>query len=878
MNITTSGKQQPAIANALKRARPSFGCQQEEEESIGHGNRPRSRKRKQQSSDNSDPFSGIFTRSKEQIYLHRHRSGYARADSVRNRHLIQSRIAAASDKPVVVSQKLSNVVAVDHVLPVKDLRARRVFSPSTVSDEVVSVGMVDLGADLDVQKMISVSDDAVCGDLGVLDSVVDDLRAGSENVADGSSIREDDVMEGDEFVQMTPITLPDADLSKEVGGKDDMVSVPNEIVDAKGSVSKSQYPATSSRGRRRVFKSPSSFSFRRLLPYLKDLGKDDSSSFEIVEATLPETVQKSSKMSPNKAVCKDHEIGTESSCSVSADGVSTNVKSSEKQYASSVNPILIGNGEGSGSPEVVQKSHEGALNQVLEECEQTTPPDSDIYSNPKIDKSLDVLVKPTDTGTASNCSNDSNDSISASKQDSDLDMELSLIADFFMRVSYTLLGASKANQSIKLEKAIEQKQQQMFSCQRVSMEDSKTNASSEQPTTSDEKSDSPTSTLIAVDASYDVTNTVALVSSENVFGTDGTDMKCSRSTSQLEVKLQAEAVKFDRSVKLEQELPKNNLECVEEPTSKAISLCSTTRLEILPSINTEQSIVTTNDFMGTRNSYNEDKQKAVNEGTHQSSMQIVSLSSPGIEGETFKNGILKRTPRGCRGTCNCLNCTSFRLHAERSFEFSRNQMHDAEEVALELINDLAHLRNIIERTATDSNYLATLKEDQILVTLLRIVLEFGFMADIAILLKEVCEKSLYKEEVARARLAQMNEDLSIHCRSMKLLRPKVTFANKIEEKFHGFSGVLDAISSMTQLNQVCLQCNAFTGAIQISAQVTPWISHFMSQAGSIGFSSKVHIEIRVDTKCTFLSIHINLQHVRSFLHNLWIELLVPFAE
>lgn len=32
--------------------------------------------------------------------------------------------------------------------------------------------------------------------------------------------------------------------------------------------------------------------------------------------------------------------------------------------------------------------------------------------------------------------------------------------------------------------------------------------------------------------------------------------------------------------------------------------------------------------------------------------------------------------------------------------------------------------------------------------------------------KEACEKALYKEEEARARLTQMNEDLSIHCRSM----------------------------------------------------------------------------------------------------------------
>lgn len=739
----------------------------------------RSRKRKQHAS-KSDPFGGIFTRSKEQIYLHRHRSGYARADSARNRNIIQSRRTTPKS---LVSQIPSE--AITNQASVKDLRARRVFSPTTISDEVGSVGTVDLEDDLDDHEsnsgksnVLSSEGDAVHSDLGVFDSVVNDLKPSSENVADTSSIRENNVMEADEFVQMTP-TLPEPDQNKEVGEKNGTISVANEIIDAKGSMSKSQYSATSLRGRRRVFKSPSSFSFRRLLPYLKDIGKDVSSNFEIVEATLPEKVQKSSNMSPNKAACKGQEIGAVSDCSKLADGAFNNATGSEKQYSNSVNPNLIRTLESLGSPEVVQKSHEDVLNHILEECEQTTPPDSDIYSKPKFDKSSGMLVKPTDAGTVRNCSNETNDSISASKlvlkpcsRMKVLQMPTSFshrrLLPFLMSVSGDDSCASKANQSIKLEKAMEQKQQPILSCQRISMEDSKTNGNSGQPSTADEKSDSPTSTLIPIDASYDRINTVALVSSENVLDTDGTNMKCSRSTSQLEVKLQAEAVKFDRHIKLEQELPKNNSECVEEPTSKAISLCSTTRLETLPSISTEQSIITTeqsidtiNDFMGIRNSYNEDKQKAVNEGTHQSSMQIVSLSSPRIEGENFRNGILKRTPRGCRGTCNCLNCTSFRLHAERSFEFSRNQMHDAEEVALELIKDLAYLRNIIEKTASDSNYIATLKEEQ---------------------LKEVCEKALYKEEVARARLAQMNEDVSIHCRSMKLLRPKVTFANKIEEK------------------------------------------------------------------------------------------------
>lgn len=70
------------------------------------------------------------------------------------------------------------------------------------------------------------------------------------------------------------------------------------------------------------------------------------------------------------------------------------------------------------------------------------------------------------------------------------------------------------------------------------------------------------------------------------------------------------------------------------------------------------------------------------------------LSAPSVG---FQKGILRRNPRGCRGLCTCLNCVSFRLHADRAFEFSRNQLLDADEVAQDLMKELSHLRNILER-------------------------------------------------------------------------------------------------------------------------------------------------------------------------------------
>ncbi|XP_075504857.1 uncharacterized protein LOC142542230 [Primulina tabacum] len=66
-------------------------------------------------------------------------------------------------------------------------------------------------------------------------------------------------------------------------------------------------------------------------------------------------------------------------------------------------------------------------------------------------------------------------------------------------------------------------------------------------------------------------------------------------------------------------------------------------------------------------------------------------------------GILKKNPRGCRGPCNCLNCASFHLHAEGAFEFSKNQMHEAEEVALELMKEVAKLRHLLKKSITNEN-------------------------------------------------------------------------------------------------------------------------------------------------------------------------------
>ncbi|KAH1089543.1 hypothetical protein J1N35_016800 [Gossypium stocksii] len=116
---------------------------------------------------------------------------------------------------------------------------------------------------------------------------------------------------------------------------------------------------------------------------------------------------------------------------------------------------------------------------------------------------------------------------------------------------------------------------------------------------------------------------------------------------------------------------------------------------------------------------------------------------PRIPSASLQKGILKRNPRGCRGICTCLNCSSFRLHAERSFEFSRNQMQDAEEVALDLIKELSYLRNMLEKSAFVAEDQTNICIDQV---------------------KEACKKASDAEELAKTRLSGMNNHLNIHCR------------------------------------------------------------------------------------------------------------------
>ncbi|KAF8762155.1 hypothetical protein HU200_009699 [Digitaria exilis] len=115
-----------------------------------------------------------------------------------------------------------------------------------------------------------------------------------------------------------------------------------------------------------------------------------------------------------------------------------------------------------------------------------------------------------------------------------------------------------------------------------------------------------------------------------------------------------------------------------------------------------------------------------------------------------KKGILKRHTRGCKGICMCLDCCTFRLRADRAFEFSRKQMQEADDVINNLLKEVANLRSLVENPAGQQEST-----------------------------QAACRRASRVEDVARERCQQMFMDLNSHC---KIPGPRVSFTQFVEEK------------------------------------------------------------------------------------------------
>ncbi|OMO51777.1 hypothetical protein CCACVL1_29597 [Corchorus capsularis] len=816
-----------------------------------------SKKRKLPTIPTTHSSMGVFSHSKSRIHLLLSRSGQSPPDSGgRGNHqdpqsFSRKRKSSSAAGVSSVGNDLSSV-------PIKDLRSRRVFSPSSADGVIRNC--------LDSIKNMEKSE------------VARNCLSGSQEAMEDGEFRKLG-MSNEDFVQSTP---PDAEIlgAKQVIGSkgsdfSDQFSEkrPSENLqktdgclekgfpDKKNGINSSTRSVLRPCSRAKLFKTPGSFSYRRLLPYLMDMekaspemvpGKSDSGkplNTVSVESLASRGSKSPSRQLFNAAIQKpelqvssedrnlncsnrdsspskeDSNLNKEKLATISCDEMMTSggeitktsvespsnaqnlefSKSSDRcdydevqqnsnddrkqseiegmpkadvchafdaQHLNSMNPALS---EMGGNQKCSLQVRVDNGSEVLEqvgvsngECMSMSPPDSDTSSKPDTEDSRgnkvdcvsqgmnNVIEKSTkETCHKNNCQN-SDKSLGSSpktKMVPDLRLHLKLskipgsfsykrLLPYLTEITNDYSCASGNDESPKVEKSSEEKPFSPLSTsgKEVRME------------TSDAKS-SPVEHDTGDDCTLPVAAATAARCSPNKKLARSPPKQVANSpmitNSQKERGSTVEHAALDKSQRVE-------TSCQYVVDSPAMLSSSFINPGILPSEGTK--LVSNHLPPETEEGCTKSTMKRANLEKQIEADSFVEASiPPGNPAASLKKGILKRNPRGCRGICTCLSCSSFRLHAERSFEFSRNQMQDAEEVALDLIKELSFLRNMLEKSASGATDQTSICINQV---------------------KEACKKAADAEELAKARLHEMNSDLKIHC---IIPGPSVRFANYVEE-------------------------------------------------------------------------------------------------
>ncbi|KAE8677599.1 hypothetical protein F3Y22_tig00111505pilonHSYRG00048 [Hibiscus syriacus] len=732
------------------------------------GSKRITKKRKRSSRSLSHSLRGIITRSKSQIHVHRNRSGKSRTHSIGGgKH---QDLRSLSKKPRK-SSPLEDSVGCDlSSVSIKDLRLRRVFSPSS-TDGVIPNCLVDahnLGKSELAVKILGDAENL--GKSGLAGNCLDDADnlgkselAGdclddAENLGKGELSgncldgRKEESGNGDfrksemsneELFQSTP---PDVEIvgveqvgvrnegekiKKEKGSPEDR----NETNYSKKSVLRPCY-------RVKLFKAPVSFSLKRLLPYLTDIKKECPGSPIMVHCPKTEKGLEEKQLlgSYVEEALGDKSMATGSFTSLVNGGikkfelqVSTEDQNSNclKNYSSSTIEDSHFNGENSAGVlsndktladdgEVAKTNVESPCNvQVLdwkfspvndynevtknynEEMKQSEIEDNDTEVVEKVeDLNVQCMpVTPPDSGMISKMETDDSRGIGVDclSQGTNLDGE-KLKNGAFHR---------NGGHSSPKNKLVPNQQLRPKLCK------------------------------IPGSFSYRRTCSVEQYTGDGIWVpvTEATAIGCSSND------------------KLTRSPPKQLAGSLLIPDSQQehASVIKHAALDANQKLETSPNHVVDSHHAKFANHVKLIEADCSGEASLPIGLPIVSL----------EKGILKRNPPGCRGICSCLNCTSFRLHAERAFEFSRNQMQDAEEVALDLIKELSFLRNVLEKSASGSNDHPSISINEV---------------------TDACKKASEAEERAKARLGEMNYDLNIHCRIPCGLRPSVRFANYVEEQ------------------------------------------------------------------------------------------------
>ncbi|KAL0451971.1 UNVERIFIED_CONTAM: hypothetical protein Slati_1175200 [Sesamum latifolium] len=594
------------------------------------------------------------------------------------------------------------------------------------------------------------------------------------------------------------------DMEKSLNSKDQSISGNGSISVAKLALNRC--------GRKKVFRTPSSFSYRRLLPYLMDIVNDDSSvsKIEIVDAGTPCKLQK-----PDGVNSEVWSIA-ENSYTAKLDVVVPHVDDTEpsdngdvkklhielpfnQQDLSGAQHELSRTMEITKTVEVRQKGHESGANRVDtsvgEECGQSTPPDPDVFTNTEIGhggesmKNNNVLTE-----------NQIVKRLSVDGENGNIDV---------LRLSPNSKGGTKQIKRLVPNPCSQLrlfKNPRSLSYRRLLpflMDISKNNSCNSRITEHSTaqaylKEDLHPLSTATTEKDY-VNKTIAENSSgvqhaevqmQNFVSsmaplppsdgsspdTNNSPVSSMQQSSSSNYSSNVESSSFSSKtpsdpmlINLQTGVPESKrklepgFDCKENSSASPPSSTVSNDIRMEQSASEEPGPVGKHEMcldvqLKLHNNIGESIEKV---NLDQSQMEVSgSLFAPN---NGPSKGILKRNRRGCRGLCNCLNCASFRLHADRAFEFSRNQMQDAEEVALELMKELANLRLLLEKTISDDNDLAAIQLNPVQV-------------------KRACNKALETENLAKDRLNQLNYDLSVHCRIPDLLQPKVTFANYIQER------------------------------------------------------------------------------------------------
>ncbi|KAH6821935.1 hypothetical protein C2S53_016660 [Perilla frutescens var. hirtella] len=718
------------------------------------------RKKTSPSSPNSNPFASVFTRSKSRIYSHQNRSGFSRPDPITRKRIHQ--MESMEDFLGVNSRGASRVLSTK-------LRLKRVFSPDVNSVPEEEEEEEEEETNEERKKLLKGFDAST-----VLASDVDDVK--EDELEKSGVVRSDERFDAANCLNLKDQAIP-----------------------GNGSLPKSKM-ALNGCHRRKVFKTPSSFSYRRLLPHLMDIVNDTSSvsKIEIVDAGSPCRSPKLDGDYFEVSSISENSYAAKTKCVVPQFNDS---KPSDNQDLGkvhlkviSIQPDLSRTAETIRPLEVEGKGHENDVNSVdasVEERIQTTPPDPGIF--PKTEDGYDGECVNADKVLAENqtlmgfpvgSEKSSNDALKLSPNTkystnsinktvlnpcSRLRLFKNPRSLSYRRLLPFLMDISKTN-SCSSRKPQEKMPQ-------VVLEENRRPASDEQDcvnNTTKEKYGKrypedliqnfpssivpqPASDGSSHDTNNNLVSSIPESSTTNYSSNVGPRSVNSVTLPDLDMPngLVAEDIQQSQSTltKLQLDLGSKESSSVSEPSSSVNTKQCTS--EEPRSVEKQRICLS----MGLElHNGSAESNELINLKQH--SFQTKALDALVSPNNKHFKGILKRNRRGCRGLCNCLNCASFRLHAERAFEFSRNQLHDAEEVASELMKELANLRLLLEKSITGNKDSASIRPHPVLI-------------------KQACNKALETETVAKERLDELNNDLSVHCRIPVLQQPKVTFAYNI---------------------------------------------------------------------------------------------------